>query len=215
MTVPAARTALPPRSRFPRWAKVVCALLALVLVPTGAALAWLVLAFSGGIDELLSGRVDADDERVVQAREAAAAALDDDVASLPVGGPVLARTTGDDCQAGQHNWKIDDDFDLHCTAGRAVVVAAGADRAVDEPALLADGWAVDSTTAPVSYVRDGSRLLVQEVVPATYLSIGYPLYDSPWESVDGRTVASEDVAAVVPQGTPGTVLVVSTEYFRE
>lgn len=82
-------TALPARSRFPRWAKVVCALLALVLVPAGAAMAWLVLAFSGGLDDLLSRSVDADDARVVEAREAALPALEQDLAGLPVGGATL------------------------------------------------------------------------------------------------------------------------------
>lgn len=99
--------------------------------------------------------------------------------------------------------------------GEGGLRAAGPDRAVEGPALLADGWVLDSTTAPVSYVRGESRLLVQEVAPGEYTSVGYPLYRAEWEPADGRAPASAEVGDVVPAGSPGTVLVLATEYFRQ
>lgn len=96
-----------------------------------------------------------------------------------------------------------------------MVIAAAPEQALDEAALLADGWTVESTVPPLSYLRGGTRLLAQEVVPGTYLQVGYPLYSAAWETEYGPPMASEDVASVVPSGARGTVLVVSTEYFRE
>lgn len=165
-------TTLPPTSRFPRWAKVTLVVLAGILVPCGFALAWLVVALSGGIDDLLSGRVSGDDAQVVAAREVAerdlTAELDALTSSLPAGDPVVAHTSESDCVAGQHNWKIDDDFDLYCTHGRAALLAADgvdtfrADAIAVHDALVADGWSADSGVQLAGPVEAGIPALLQE-----------------------------------------------------
>lgn len=62
-------------------------------------------------------------------------------------------------------------------------------------------------------VRGSSRVLVQWVEPGTPSSPGYPLYEAVWEPPTGASPA--DAGSLVPPGGYGTVLVVSTEYFRD
>ena len=96
-----------------------------------AGLLWLAAVFSGGLDDLLSaGRPEEGDARVVEVRERTRAALDEDRATLiddvvepTLGvGAVVATGGGGHCAVGQHNWKIDDPYDLSCTELSAAVV---------------------------------------------------------------------------------------------
>ena len=247
----------PPR--MPRWTKVVLALLAAVLVPCGAVVMWLVLAFSGGVDDLIGSSPQPDDAHVVEAREQGeqhvAADLADVVttASGAVNGSTrLGQATGDQCVAGQHNWKIDDDFDLYCTHGQGAVLNGDPARFREDAlalhdALTADGWLPGGGTTDLTlstgvpaviteywdaratygpeygpaelpaadYVRGSSRLLVRWVEPGSVTSVGYPLADASWDAATGRTTTAGDAGALVPAGAYGTVLVVSTEYFRD
>ena len=127
---------------------------------------------SGGWDEVLDRtHPRPGDPEVVAAREAAAAEVDAEivrvidevvtpaltggrVAEAPAVGAAMApvpRTDipgdaqGSACLVGQHNWKIDDGFDLVCTEIRGGVVAAQQESFVDDmvtldAALAADGY---------------------------------------------------------------------------
>ena len=155
--MPLAATAWPPPApprRRRTWLRVLLWLLLAAGVLVAAFLLWLASVLSGGLDDLLSGSgPDADDARVVEARERTQDSLDDDRDELVDGvvAPVLGRSapvahvSDGSCQTGQHNWKIDDPFDLSCTEVSAVVVVG--DTAVFREQvlalherLLAAGW---------------------------------------------------------------------------
>lgn len=161
-------TTLPPRSRFPLWAKVTLGVLFAVLLVCGFFVAWLVVALSGGIDDVLSGRVDADDERVVAAREAAERDLAAEAGELPSAGAAVAQSSHDECVVGQHNWKIDEDFDLECTHARGLVLPPDDVDGFREEAtalhetLVADGWAADSGSAASGPSAPGIPDVLQE-----------------------------------------------------
>lgn len=156
-------TALPAPPRTPRWAKVTLVVLTLVLVPCGAVLMWLAVSFAGGLGDFVAGySPDPDDAQVVEARgrgeQHVATELADlaPAASAALGASTqLGQATGDDCVVGQHNWKVDDDFDLYCTHGRAVVLPGDPARFREDALALhalleADGWVggAASTTGP-------------------------------------------------------------------
>jgi hypothetical protein len=140
-----------------RWWPVVVALLLSPVLAIGAWLVFVVVGFAGGLDSLFAGSAPSpDDPEVVAARTAAAEEVGADVdrlteaVLLPSLGPG-ARTLGTDdvaaaCQEGQHNWKIDDDFDLRCDLDRVVVAAAPdlagfeSDMRALDVALTDEGW---------------------------------------------------------------------------
>lgn len=78
----------------------------------------------------------------------------------PALGPGAARVGRGEirppCAVGQHNWKIDDDFDLACDLYRVEVVAAprratfSADMQALDEALRAEGW----TPSPVGTMAE-------------------------------------------------------------
>jgi hypothetical protein len=107
-----------------------------------------------------------DDAQVVAARDAAASRLTADADRLtaavviPALGPAAQRVgrgqVEPPCAVGQHNWKIDDDFDLACDLSRVEVVAAPrretftADMQALDEALRAEGW----TPSPVGTMAE-------------------------------------------------------------
>ncbi len=147
-----------------------------LLAAVGAVAVFLVVTtVIGGVllfrvfSELGPSGPDEDDPQVVAARETAAARLTADAELLAVAvltpslGPEAARVGRGQvlppCAVGQHNWKIDDDYDLACDLQRIEVVAAPRRetftsdmRALDE-ALRAQGW----TPSPVGTMADELR----------------------------------------------------------
>jgi hypothetical protein len=130
----------------------VAGLVVLFLIYAGLAFASLVGAFDSlGGDPPREG-----DPEVVAARQASAASLRQEAAlvtqsavlpSLPEGSAVLAQgEVVPPCQEGQHNWKIDDDFDLACSQSRREVVTVPdqvsfrADMVRLDAALRDQGW---------------------------------------------------------------------------
>ncbi len=111
-------------------------------------------------------RPEPDDPQVVAARDAAATRLTADADRLSVAvlapalGPAAQRVgrghVEPPCAVGQHNWKIDDDFDLACDLSRIEVVAAPrhetfiADMQALDRALRAEGW----SPSPVGSMAD-------------------------------------------------------------
>ena len=149
----------PSRRRLPTWAKV---LLWFAGIGTALVVALLLFFFammSGGLDNLLDfSQPSATDANVEAARDEAVpvadnllrGALDGPVrAALPV--TPLASAVETSCFAGQHNWKIDDPYDLTCRLSRVEAVGAGTlatfrdDMVALDEALLAAGWEGEST----------------------------------------------------------------------
>jgi len=147
-----------------------------LLAVLGAVAAFLVV--SAVIGGLLLFRVlaglgpsgpDEDDPQVGAAREAATARLaaDSELLAVAVLAPGLgpgAERVGrgqvlPPCSVGQHNWKIDDDYDLACDLQRIEVVAAPrretftSDMLALDEALRAQGW----TPSPVGTMADELR----------------------------------------------------------
>lgn len=135
---------------------VLAALLGFVLiVGFGVLLLWVDL--SGGWDDAFRfDRPEEGDPEVVEAQEAvqgpfveSSRARTDEVVVPSLGVGVMARGSGvvrPRCLVGQHNYKVDDDFDLNCEL-HAIEVVAMADRAdfrtdmeALDVALTADGW---------------------------------------------------------------------------
>jgi hypothetical protein len=139
-----------------KWWKVlllaVAGLVVLFLLYAGLAFA----ALFGALDRLGGDPPREGDPEVVAAREASAVALRQDAAlvtqsavlpSLPAGAALLAQgEVVPPCQEGQHNWKINDDFDLACSQSRREVVTVPdtvsfrADMVRLDEALRAQGW---------------------------------------------------------------------------
>lgn len=210
----------------------------------GLVFVWFLAALSGGIDDLL----DVDhpregDPEVVAAEQAAypdLTARSDEVVTLleeaasvrEVGGGQVRRP----CVVGQHNVKIDDDYDLACSlAGVHVLVDPGGPapaetvRTIDE-ALTAAGWrrvspldlepVLAQRTAgwyqlpPLRYQREGSWELLLEhpsgsSVPyeiGRYGGVGF---------VDESGPSWEELLARTPRTGYAVVAVVGVEYFRE
>ena len=139
-----------------RWWKVLllalAGLLVLFLIYAGLAVASLVGAF----DSLRGDPPREGDPEVVAARQESAAALQQEAAlvtqsavlpGLPPGSALLAQgEVVPPCHEGQHNWKINDDFDLACSQARREVVTVPTGRRSaptwcgSTRSLRAQGW---------------------------------------------------------------------------
>ncbi len=136
----------------------VVGVLVALLVAFGVFVLWLAASLSGGLDDMFSGGGPAPDApEVVAAGNRAADSLESDgrrlgrvaVPALPAGAAVVGSTaSAPDCRVGQHNFKIDDSFDLTCRRNHRTVVAvpspAGslpAGMAALDAQLRAAGWA--------------------------------------------------------------------------
>ena len=143
-------------SRRWKWWHVALLVVGLGLAAGGAFLAFVYVSLIGGVDELFRGDPPREgDAQVVAAEKEAAQRLDSAV-------PELMRVTersmrsdarllggglvGPLCQVGQHNWKIDDDYDLVCDLYRVTVVGVAdrsrfhADTAALDAVLRDRGW---------------------------------------------------------------------------
>lgn len=153
-----ARTTAP--RGLPGWGRVLLGVIGLLVLLAVGAVVWFVAMLSGGVDDLFSGPGPAeDDARVVAARDASEPALDaalEEVRALAGTGAPAATRSRWSCAVGQHNWKIDDPYDLSCRREDAVVVAGGptatfrADMLALHDALVAAGW--ESTWSPLTDV---------------------------------------------------------------
>lgn len=224
-----------------------------VLLAGSALLLWIVL--SGGVDQILEGDPPRpDDAEVVEARTATQAwfAIDasrvaDDVVAPGLGQEAALLGTGDQaapCEVGEHDWKVDDDFDLICRLESVRVLAVpsrdgrGAGREAVEAALRADGWrsmwVSDHAGAPGRWTkRVDERLLTLEaawITPrakgwelgyqwdpdlALVRGLGQPREQTALRDAQGRVVDPEALVRQVPRSGYAVVLNQSVEYFRE
>lgn len=142
-------------ARTPAW-KIVTLTIVGIAVSVVVVLSLFVMIALGGLDELLRGDgPQPTDPEVVAARAEASESLGQDVGllvvatvvpSVPSATPVGEGEISPPCDVGQHNWKIDDDYDLRCGLQSVGVVAVpstatfrGDMVALDE-ALRAAGW---------------------------------------------------------------------------
>lgn len=96
------------------------------------AVLWFAAMMSGGFDDLFSGEgPKTTDEKVVAVNERAQEENQRELRSMeerhvrPALGPtsqVLATARTSRCETGQHNWKVDDSYDLRCQVSDAVMV---------------------------------------------------------------------------------------------
>lgn len=201
------RTPAPPRPmRRLRWWPVLLVLVTIPFIAFSVFVGLVLVSLNGGLDDLFSGDAPAPgDPEVVQAEEAADRALDERTERLAgaVGLPALgegARRVGrvrlePSCQVGQHNWKIDDDFDLACDLTRVEVVAApGSDTFPEQMAALDGalerrGW-VDSYSTMDQPLRYWELYVAPGTAPGERPSAGYSLDDLPGahyeQTVGGR-----------------------------
>ena len=156
MSRPTASSGAGHRRRW-RWWHTALVVVCTPLLVFGLWAALLYVSLAGGLDDLFAGDPPTpDDPDVVAARDATSRALAADAARLTVA--VVRPALGDDaapagrgevrppCAQGQHNWKIDDDYDLACDLSRIELVAVPGqdtfrtDMVALDAALRADGW---------------------------------------------------------------------------
>jgi hypothetical protein len=135
------------------------------------------------LNELGDTGPEEDDPEVVAAREVAARELSADTDRLAVA--VVAPALGPGsahlgrgqveppCHVGQHNWKIDDDFDLACGLQRIEVVSAprrasfATDMEALDSALRAEGWVPSPVREMDDVVLDWDRHGAPSALPGT------------------------------------------------
>jgi hypothetical protein len=181
-----------PRRRVPFWAKAVLTVAAVASLGAALFVAAVVVSFNGGLDDVLDVRKPTrDSTHVVRAGEASVAALPGRLSAVTAGVPGTTGVTFTDggCTEGQHNWKIDDTFDIDCTATLGEVVATpGSDTdsvaARITAVAAAVGAGLDSSWAPaeVSYGDEARwttgpeetagvlEVVVRELTPGTPLA---------------------------------------------
>jgi hypothetical protein len=212
-----------------------------------AAVLWFVAMMSGGFDDLFDWHHPTrSSPEVVRARDAAVPRIAQSADAVAgqlarASGLQISTVTGtaEWCDEGQHNFKIDNDYDLLCTAATAVLLTGPSDRArtqVDAllTALAAAGYrprypnaalnlvglhdrsASDSDIGPGGrYARGGSDLGIELVA---FDSPSYRL-DSTGGDLrlrrDGAPLPPGVVPAqLLPAGRYGVWLTVSETYFR-
>lgn len=228
-------------SRRWTWWHAVLLVLGLTLAAGGAFLALVYVSLIGGVDELFGGEPPREDDPRVQSAQAEAAERLDasgralgeltrrsmqSPAQVLGGGPV-----GPSCQQGQHNWKIDDDYDLSCRLTQVTVVAVEdrsrfhADTAALAAALeeewgedtfglgrvLDEYWEPRHGSGQVEVPAPGTDgYSMEDLPPGRYtdagegshtLEVGWAEPTSPAHQV---TYAVEDVDLTTPDGRPVT-----------
>lgn len=149
-----------PRRRW-RWWQALLVVGAVMVLLFGAWVALAVVNVSGGLDDFLAGDPPRKgDPEVVALRQRASEDLAAHSAQLvtttitpalgAAAAPVGRGEVAPPCEAGQHNWKVDHDFDLACELRWVEVVAVEdqatffADMAALDSALRGDGWSSDA-----------------------------------------------------------------------
>ena len=222
-----------PRRRLPAWAKLVLGLVVAAVLGCVLFVAAVAVSLSGGLDDVLDLRKPSEDSREVQrARERAADgadALRDELLAVVPLGDTGVRVARDDCSVGQHNWKIDDPYDLDCSLARTSVHTTAGDPVAEAGAVLdrlLQGWEREATsptgaawTRGTAGTPGSQRVSVTLVDPGPLspsdLGAGYAAADEPSGTTrDGRPYAPERLRADHP-GRQLVLVTVSEQYFYE
>ncbi len=184
------------RRRVVLW---VVGVLVALLVALGVFVLWLVAAVSGGLDDVFSGGGPAaEDAQVVAAGERAADSLETGGRRLGgrVAAPALAAgsavvgsaASSPDCRTGQHNFKIDDDFDLVCHRSHRTVVAVPQSVPLAAPgSVRVVPLPVPGSDLPDGTGADGAALL-GDSFPAEMGALDAGLRAAGWEPRDPMTM---------------------------
>jgi hypothetical protein len=112
-----------------------------------------------------------------------------------------ATLAGDWCEEGQHNWKVDDDYDLLCTVDRTVLLLGDEAQAGSQLASL-EGW-LDRAGYRPSYqgAGIGPRLDTDGFVSDDELGTGgmYAAVDREGWRIDVRLLAADSPAYRMPR----------------
>lgn len=213
-----------------RGMKVFLVVVVVAVAAVAAVVLWFVAVMSGGFDNLLDWHHPTrSSHEVVRARNEAVPRVDraandladrlSQAAGLEVSG---VDGVGEWCEEGQHNFKIDNDYDLLCTATHAVLLTGPADRARTQAealvaALAADGYGPQYASAAldVSGLHDGSVADAdlgsggRYVRGALQVGVALAAADSPSYRFDSdvrRLQLRMNSRALTPGTTPGDVL---------
>ncbi len=168
-----------------RRGKVAIGVLVVVLGVPLVALLFLYASLSGGWDDAFRPKKSASSKEVREAREKAEPVLAAEAKTLGVS---LGEVT-EHCAEGQHNWKIDDDYDISCEVSATTPLSNDptALRALHQR-LVAAGWRVQhgldvpralETNARGAYYERGSDLrLSLDWGTSEELTLAYRYYEA-------------------------------------
>lgn len=209
---------------------------------------WLVAVFSGGIDDLLDFDTPRPgDPDVVAAEEAAydEVSTQTDRVSVVLAAPLGLDAVGRGqlrrpCEVGQHNFKIDDDYDLSCSLTGVRVLSGPATPATKKTvrsldlALTESGWRRSSPADLESHLAQTTGVWVDVPTMRYHRSVdgrswelvvgearGHALFYELGQGSgvrlldDGRPVDLEQLVARTPPQGYGLVVAVSVEYYRD
>ncbi len=187
MTLVSQRTT---RQRVLTWFLITLGIITLGIV---ALITFVVIQLGGGVKWVFTSAPNATDQRVVNANAAGNAERDRLVTDLQPAGAragltrVTATTPNLGCREGQHNWKINDDYDLECSTNVTLVLGSThpsesvlrGQLLVFHDQLAAHEWQSAYSTNPLTSIRDilnqppmagtpGSRPLLEQGSSATY-----------------------------------------------
>jgi hypothetical protein len=224
----------PPRRKLPTWAKVLITLVLVCVVGLALFVAAVVVSLSGGLDDVLDvGKPTEDSRKVEKARDRAVPTVERQHAAVVRGLPgedTGIRVSDDACDQGQHNWKVDDDYDLDCVLSRGTVLHVqgplGAGDLTAAVAARLTGWVQEQPSYDLRArprwtfggAADGQAGVLEvallEVPPGevSFYDLGSSA-DPSTVTRDGRPYALDRVR----QDFPGTLVVVRTSerYFYE
>jgi len=179
-----------------RRGKIVLGVLAAVACVALFVVAALYASLSGGWDDAFRPKKSETDSDVREAREKAepeqVQRTEQLMASVraALGTALQSADEGEprsECEEGQHNWKIDDEYDLRCEHVTKVAVrirSGGASRrAALHQRLVRDGWSVDGgsgiqdATGFAMYEAPGYQLQIQAASRTLELTLRHPYFE--------------------------------------
>ncbi len=178
------------RQRVLKWFLITVGITTLGIV---ALVIFVVIQLGGGVRWMFASAPKATDQNVVAANTAGGAQRDRLVADLQSAGAtagltrVTATTPNLGCSEGQHNWKINNDYDLECSTNVRLILGSAhpsesalrAQLLALHDQLVAHGWQTAYTTTPLTSIKDivnqlpisgtpGSRPLLEQSRSAMY-----------------------------------------------
>lgn len=220
MPCPSTRRAYAAQVPLQRRTKKILIGTAVVLVlAVGAPLAWVAISFSGGVDEIFRRSIDPRGDRVQTARRAAQAQVLEGTDRLLMTADLRLqagrRRTLDACERGEHNFKIDDDFDLSCAmASRTSVVVPFDERDSARGRLEAAARTAGWTSAGRGFqgVQRFERAAAARRGGTARLEIAFPPNDGsePYLGVSGDAFSRDDASQPWTPPAEGQAIVLVT-----
>ena len=178
------------RRRVLKWFLITLGIITLGIV---ALVIFVIIQLGGGVKWVFTSAPKATDQQVVAANTAGSAQRDRLATGLQSAGALagLTRVTATSphlsCSEGQHNWKINNDYDLECTTNVRLILgsthpsetALRTQLLAFHDQLAAGGWQSAYSTTPLTSIKDivnappmagtpGSRPLLEQSSSAMY-----------------------------------------------